>query len=265
MEKFEKLSFLVIGIILFVVFSIFYNTFVVNNLRSFSNILGNISTIIYPVILYYYVTLYHNRVNKLTNSYITFKVRDFYYFFFGVMLNVSIMTFEIIFIKISNLSKVGINDFNANDILTILFSNFAIGIIEEFFFRAFIFVALVVIFKTVWAPLILSSVFFSIIHINGLENLYVELKLVNIFLIGCLLSYIYFQSGSIWSAVGFHSINNILNKFISFPDNPHIFQLGILSYIVAFAFLYQPYYRIFSDSNKPDLRNWVQNNEINKC
>ncbi len=63
MGKVEKLLALTLGTILFVLLTWLFTGFLVNQFKTISVVLGNIVTVVYVIIMYYYVTLYHKVIN----------------------------------------------------------------------------------------------------------------------------------------------------------------------------------------------------------
>ena len=76
-------------------------------------------------------------------------------------------------------------------------------IVEELFFRGFLFQGFRQ--KYGWLPaLLLSSAIFGAAHLD-------PVSLIPTFLLGCVLAYIYHQSNSVWPGIVFHAVINTLS------------------------------------------------------
>ncbi len=250
MNKIQKLLYLLLGIIFFLLLSILSTGFI-NKVKIFSTVLGNIATLLYIIILFYYVVLYHTKVNRISSvSYITFRFKDIILFLYGGILCIIALVIQLIIINICKVSEISINTIISGKLLEAFFNKLIISSLEELFFRALIFVALLKIFNKLWVPLIVSSIFFALIHINGLPKLYIGIGVINLFIGGCLLAYIYYVTNSIWSAIGFHWLHNMMNVVIDVPDNLNVFILNTLVYLILFMTLLVLRNYIFTNQRK---------------
>ena len=74
------------------------------------------------------------------------------------------------------------------------------AVFEEWLCRGVLLRGLLVRMKPVWA-IVVSALFFSVIHMNPWQGL-------NAFLLGLLLGYIYYKTGSLWLTMLLHFVNN---------------------------------------------------------
>lgn len=74
------------------------------------------------------------------------------------------------------------------------------AIFEEWMCRGILLRGLLARMSPVWA-IVISALFFSVIHLNPWQAL-------NAFLLGLLLGYIYYKTGSLWLTMLFHFVNN---------------------------------------------------------
>jgi membrane protease YdiL (CAAX protease family) len=107
-------------------------------------------------------------------------------------------------------------------LLTGLLLFIAVGIAEEFFFRGY----LIDVFSRPGKPglgVIISSVLFAFAHAFN-PNVAV-LGLINIFIVGLLLAYMYVKTGNLWMPIGFHiAWNYFQGNVFGFPvsgTSPH--------------------------------------------
>ena len=73
-------------------------------------------------------------------------------------------------------------------------------VFEEWLCRGMVLRGLLAKMKPAWA-IILSALFFSIIHMNPMQG-------VNAFLLGLILGYVYYKTGSLWLTMFLHFMNN---------------------------------------------------------
>lgn len=150
---------------------------------------------------------------------------------FSFLIPISVSLAFFVFTK----GKIIINyDFNQN-IKYIVFGFFKVGlcsaIVEEFFFRGFLFKLLEDRFNKKVAILV-TSLFFASLHLFGVKSLFdvVSIMVVGT-IVGVMFSIIAFQSGSIWNAIIVHGMwNFITSKIIniSFSESPK----AIINYVL---------------------------------
>ncbi|WML34396.1 type II CAAX endopeptidase family protein [Clostridium sp. OS1-26] len=92
-----------------------------------------------------------------------------------------------------------------------LIINMFVGFSEELFFRGYL-LTILADRKNKLMALIVSSLIFSLMHM-GNPNIK-PLALINIFLLGLLLGFLYLKSSNIWMPVGFHIAWNYVQGYI---------------------------------------------------
>lgn len=110
-------------------------------------------------------------------------------------------------------------------------------IFEEWLCRGMVLRGLLSKMKPVWA-IVISALFFAVIHMNPWQAL-------NAFLIGLVMGYIYYKTGSLWLTMLIHFVNNgtsvILSQVTSFEESDYFFEMmdtttyGILSLVAIVA------------------------------
>ena len=97
-------------------------------------------------------------------------------------------------------------------------TSFAITVLvpltEEFLFRGLLQSWLKLKFLTPWPAIILSSIVFSLFHFSfehGMSN--IEL-LSSLFLLSCMLGYLYERQRSLWAPIGLHGFFNLMTLFM---------------------------------------------------
>ena len=90
-------------------------------------------------------------------------------------------------------------------------------IFEEWLCRGMVLRGLLTKMKPVWA-IVISALFFAIIHMNPWQAL-------NAFIIGLIMGYIYYRSGSLWLTMLIHFVNNgfavIMTQFSSMEESDY--------------------------------------------
>ena len=105
-------------------------------------------------------------------------------------------------------------------------------IFEEWLCRGMILRGLLTKMKPGWA-IVVSALFFALIHLNPWQAL-------NAFLIGLVMGYVYYKSGSLWLTMLIHFVNNatsvLLSQFSSMdPDTQLIDVLGVPNYVLVYV------------------------------
>ena len=105
-------------------------------------------------------------------------------------------------------------------------------IFEEWMCRGMVLRGLLTKMKPVWA-IVLSALFFAIIHLNPWQAL-------NAFIIGVIMGYIYYKTGSLWLTMLIHFVNNgtsvVLTQFTSLDENAYWIELMDRStYVVVYV------------------------------
>ena len=85
--------------------------------------------------------------------------------------------------------------------------------------------------KPGWA-IVVSALFFALIHLNPWQAL-------NAFIIGVVMGYVYYKSGSLWLTMLIHFVNNgtsvILSQFSSLDENAYwIDMMDRSTYVVVY-------------------------------
>ncbi len=114
----------------------------------------------------------------------------------------------------------------------------AIGIlaplVEELVFRGAILRSLLAWRNKPWAMIAISALFFALIHMNPAQ-------MPHAFIVGLLLGWMYWRTGSIIPGVVFHWVNNsvayILYNVLANPDAPLVFHFNGSDRAVGFALL----------------------------
>lgn len=110
-------------------------------------------------------------------------------------------------------------------------------IFEEWLCRGMVLRGLLSKMKPAWA-IVISALFFAVIHMNPWQAL-------NAFLIGLIMGYIYYKTGSLWLTMLIHFVNNgtsvILSQVTSFEESDYFYEMmdtttyGILSLVAIVA------------------------------
>ena len=106
------------------------------------------------------------------------------------------------------------------------------AIFEEWLCRGVVLRGLLTRMKPVWA-IVISALFFGVIHLNPWQML-------NAFILGMLLGYIYYKTGSLWLTMLYHFVNNgslvILAQIPAMEEVDYFKDLIPLSiYVVVYA------------------------------
>jgi uncharacterized protein len=99
------------------------------------------------------------------------------------------------------------------------------GVCEEIFFRGYLQKRLMG-WKGPWFSLVTTSLIFMIFHIGRYNNL---TTLVYLFVIGMLLGYLYYKSGSLYITIGFHYSWDFLASAFAEGHTPSLFMIKIVN------------------------------------
>ena len=104
-------------------------------------------------------------------------------------------------------------------------------IFEEWLCRGMVLRGLLTRMKPAWA-IVVSALFFALIHLNPWQAL-------NAFIIGVIMGYVYYKSGSLWLTMLIHFVNNgtsvILSQFSSLDENAYwIDMMDRSTYVVVY-------------------------------
>ena len=104
-------------------------------------------------------------------------------------------------------------------------------IFEEWLCRGMVLRGLLTRMKPGWA-IVVSALFFALIHLNPWQAL-------NAFIIGVIMGYVYYKSGSLWLTMLIHFVNNgtsvILSQFSSLDENAYwIDMMDRSTYVVVY-------------------------------
>ena len=104
-------------------------------------------------------------------------------------------------------------------------------IFEEWLCRGMVLRGLLTRMKPGWA-IVVSALFFALIHLNPWQAL-------NAFIIGVVMGYVYYKSGSLWLTMLIHFVNNgtsvILSQFSSLDENAYwIDMMDRSTYVVVY-------------------------------
>lgn len=91
---------------------------------------------------------------------------------------------------------------------------------EEFLFRGLLQSWLKRTFKVTWPAVILSSVLFSIFHFSAAQGITNIELLSSLFLLSCVLGYVFERQRSLWAPIGLHSFFNLMSLLMLFLQKP---------------------------------------------
>lgn len=132
---------------------------------------------------------------------------------------------------------------------------------EELFFRGLIQSFLLEWFRKPWVAILLTSLFFSGVHLQFYGFL-------PRFILGLVLGYLFYYSGSLWLSVFFHFTNNALSIVFSYLEQHHFFSnkfeeqmsssylLVIISLAVVAAVMI--YFAVYYDKRRDKSKDWVK-------
>lgn len=85
----------------------------------------------------------------------------------------------------------------------------------------------------------ITSVFFSIMHLGSISEDMVYISVANIFIGSILLCYLFSLTKSIWTSIGFHAINNVLSTIIIYPKQTYEYtaELALTLYTILLTLL----------------------------
>jgi ABC-2 type transport system permease protein/sodium transport system permease protein len=89
------------------------------------------------------------------------------------------------------------------------------ALVEELFFRGFLFTALAGANRRVWVAGVLSAALFALFHLPVGGALAIE-RLPPTFLMGCILAWVCWKTGSIWPGVLLHTLNNGIQVLLAY-------------------------------------------------
>ncbi|HPD65231.1 MAG TPA: CPBP family glutamic-type intramembrane protease [Bacteroidia bacterium] len=132
---------------------------------------------------------------------------------------------------------------------------------EELFFRGLIQSFLLEWFRKPWVAILLTSLFFSGVHLQFYGFL-------PRFILGLVLGYLFYYSGSLWLSVFFHFTNNALSIVFSYLEQHHFisnkfeeqmsssYLLVIISLAVVAAVMI--YFAVYYDKRRDKSKDWVK-------
>jgi len=132
---------------------------------------------------------------------------------------------------------------------------------EELFFRGLIQSFLLEWFRKPWVAILLTSLFFSGVHLQFYGFL-------PRFILGLVLGYLFYYSGSLWLSVFFHFTNNALCIVFSYLEQHHFisnkfeeqmsssYLLVIISLAVVAAVMI--YFAVYYDKRRDKSKDWVK-------
>ena len=103
-------------------------------------------------------------------------------------------------------------------------------VFEEWLCRGMVLRGLLAKIKPAWA-IVLSALFFAIIHLNPVQG-------VNTFLLGLILGYVYYKTGSLWLTMFLHFMNNssaFLRILLPGEDGYILNAVPMLAYVVMYV------------------------------
>lgn len=211
MSKTERLIYLLVSVFGYFVISFLYLGILGNILKDTPpKLLSNLHVISFLLILWFYIRFIHRVINQIGwKDYFSFQLIDIIKFGFGMalILLISLLSAFVGFLfRPDGEFLLGSHEY---DVLLIA-NSISIAFAEELLFRALIFFSLAKITNRIFLSAVLSSLFFALVHIGSVDKSLMFISLLNIFSGGLVLSYLYHLSGSIWTAIGFHGMNNIL-------------------------------------------------------
>lgn len=219
MRKHERLLYLSASILGYFLISFFYIGLLGSLLQDeHMRSVSNIHAVVFLVILWFFIKYVHQKTNQIGwRDYFSFQLSDIKKFVIGgslaMILGLLAFGFVISFeIKANFPLPIG------KEIAQNMVKGLMTGFSEELFFRGLIFFSLFRILHKIFLSAVISSIFFAVVHLVGLEQSKLFVLSVNIFLGGLVLSYVYLISGSIWTAIGFHALNNFLVFCLESPN-----------------------------------------------
>ena len=179
----------------------------------------NLLTFLLPIIVYYVLKLLQKRFNHFN---ISIHLTDNGKFLLPVLVGLSIGSILfciIIFISIASESIQDVKFIIINKkAAEIFFSQIIISTCEEFFFRGFLFLSILIQTKKILFSALISSIFFSLIHFQSyslIDGWYIYL---GIFSGGMVFCYLYLIFRSLWITISLHFINNFIASIVSWKQ-----------------------------------------------
>ncbi len=211
MSKTERIIYLSASVLGYFFISFLYLGILGNFLKDLQiKMISNIHGISFLIILWYYFRFIHKKINQIVwKDYFSFSISDIKKFVFGVVLSIIISMMAYVVGLLFNLERDFLLAENKKT-LQIFSNNFVVAFAEELFFRGLIFFSLLKITNRIFLSSVVSSLFIALIHFGSIDKDLALISMLNIFAGGLVLSYLYFLSGSIWTAIGFHAMNNFL-------------------------------------------------------
>jgi len=222
MSKSDRVFYLILSIIGFYFLAFLVLGITSSYLEHYQYYLAtNLIKLSFLVLIWFYIKILHTKINGINwQEYFSIRILDIPKFFLGMIIPIVFTIVTLIILKLTN-SNLDFTLSNSKTFLELLINNFLISISEELFYRCFIFISLLKIMKGVFLPALISSILFTSVHIASIVEGYVLISLINIFIGGVLLCYLYHLTNSIWTSIGFHTANNTLSHVILYPKQIH--------------------------------------------
>lgn len=208
----SSLSYLLISYILVFICSFIYALYDINNLDFFVNRYLSIISIFINVLLIIFII----KKEKIKLKKINIR-KIFPYIYFCLSFTI---LFNLLVIYISNNS----NSSNINMFILLISSGIIGPILEELVFRKLIIDKLLK-FNSLYKTIIISSLVFSLLHIN-------QLKIIYTFIVGIIYGFVYIKRKNIMDSIIIHSISNMVVLLITNFNNLFLI-LSILSLIFS--------------------------------
>ena len=166
----------------------------------------------YLVIIFLLVKIFNKKINNILTTDFLGKnhIRSIFISVFFIIISFCLPT--IILIQF---------DFNFQPIEKVFESSIGfiiVSITEELIFRAFLFLSIFCLLRSVIFSALLVSLLFTFIHYNAIENI---TQFFWVFSASMLITYLYVYSKSIVSPIVFHFLLNLLSTNIIVPPNLH--------------------------------------------
>ncbi len=181
--------------------------------------LVNLLLFLLPVAVYFVLKILHKRFNDFNiSSHLLGKNKFLFPFLLGVSIGV-ILFCLIISINIAIGTIEDVKFFTVSKkTAEFFFSQIIIGACEEFFFRGFLFLSLLIQSKKVVLSALISSLLFSLMHFQTyplINQWYIHVGLISSGMVFC---YLYLIFRSLWLVIAFHFTNNFLASVISWKQ-----------------------------------------------
>ena len=190
----------------------------------FNPLLGSLFMILFPVLLYIGIRIFHKKVNKLPVEATGFGFDKFFKnIFIGAGIAIAIMAVNVllnIIIFDAKFHFISFKESFLKELIQLSLSLIIVGIWEEFYFRGLVFTTFLRRKFGFHLSALLSSVIFSLIHFQSFDMSETSyFWYLGIIFIGYIMVYIYVLTGSIWSVASFHFLWNFIATLLTPDEN----------------------------------------------